>query len=307
MSQPKRVRLYLENGTRRRAEAGDHNFIDKIGKVLQASGFELSYHRNTQPERFKAIARRGYALCEMTPPPNEHALTFRRVYHYPFWQIQASDKRWEWDVAQAAFDPCDCPPDEARRFFNRWRDRIAGPLLDRVVDDGFLYVPLQGRLLDHRSFQSCAPLEMLTQTRAACPDRDIVATLHPKETYSKAELTALEDMQSRDPNLTVLTGQRDNLLPRCSAVVTMTSSVAFDAMFFGKPAMAFGRTDFHHILLDGRREDAFLRLPDHRPDYAAYVWWIWQHQAINAGHPSAEDKIAAKLRCAGWPIDEGHA
>ncbi|MEX0311240.1 MAG: hypothetical protein AB3N17_13465, partial [Tateyamaria sp.] len=85
-------------------------------------------------------------------------------------------------------------------------------------------------------------------------------------------------------------------------VVTMTSSVAFDAMFFGKVVVAFGQTDFHHILLDGTYPGAFAAVGSYRPDYAAYVWWVWQHHAINAGHPSAEAKIAAKLSAAGWPI-----
>ncbi|WP_299547883.1 hypothetical protein [uncultured Tateyamaria sp.] len=302
MSHPKRVRFYLNDGTRRRVKNGEHNFIAKAAHVLERTGYEVSYHPNTLAERLKAGTRRGYALCEMTPPPNQRAMTFRRVYHYPFWQIQASDKRWKWDVAQACFDPMTCPRNEAQRFFSYWQARIFRPLLDHIGDDDFIYIPLQGRLTDHRSFQSCSPIDMLSRTRAACPGKRIIATLHPKETYSPDEMTVLDKMQRRDPDLSIQTGGRDTLLPRCSYIVTMTSSVAFDGMFFGKPAIVFGQTDFHHVTLKGQDPNAFDRIQSHRPDYSAYLWWAWQHMAINGGHESAEAKIAAKLSAAGWPM-----
>ncbi|MBY5933418.1 hypothetical protein KUV51_10440 [Tateyamaria omphalii] len=303
MPQPKRVRFYLEPDTRRQAREGKHNFIRRIENVLSASGFSISYHANSLREQFKAVSRRGYSLSQMTPPPNRRGLTFRRVYHFPFWQIQPSEKRWDWDVAHATFCEADVPQDEARRFFEFWQRRIAGSLLDDIADDGFIYVPLQGRLLSHRSFQSCTPLDMIARTRAACPDRKIVATLHPKESYAQSELTALERMMDTDTHLTVQTGGRDVLLPRCAFVVTMNSSIAFDAMFFGKPAILFGKADFHHLMLDGQDAQAFRDVHTHRPNYASYVWWVWQHMAINAGHGSAEAKIAAKLKAAGWPIE----
>jgi len=302
MAQPKRVRFYLEDELRKSAAAGQHNFINKILAVLRPAGFDVSFHPNTGAERMKAAARRGYALCHMTPPPNDRALTFRRVYHYPFWQIQKTDKRWDWDVARAPFDSDDCPRKEADRFYTYWRKRIAGGLADQVTDDGFVYIPLQGRLRDHRSFQSCSPLEMIARTRSACPDRRIIATLHPKERYTQAELDALDALSRDDGNLEVRTGGRDDLLPRCAFIVTQTSSVAFDGMFFGKPAVLFGQTDFHHIAVDAQSPDAFSRVADHHPDYAAYIWWVWQHMAINAGHDSAEAKIADKVRAAGWPV-----
>ncbi|MEL7090480.1 MAG: hypothetical protein AAFN94_01980 [Pseudomonadota bacterium] len=300
MAQPKRMRFYLEDTLRQSAAARSHNFLNLVAEVLEDAGFQLSYHPNTNAERIKAQARGGFALCHMTPPPSDRALVFRRVYHYPFWQIQRSDQRWDWDVAQASFDPATCPGDEAQRFYGYWRKRIGGTLLDRIGDDGFIYVPLQGRLTDHRSFQSCSPIDMIARTRAACPDRDIVATLHPKEVYSDADLGALDALDQADPHLTVRMGDRDALLPRCSFVVTQNSSVAFDAMFFGKPAVHFARSDFHHIALG---PDAFDRVADHRPDFARYVWWLWQHMAINAGHDNAKNKIRAKLAHAGWPVE----
>lgn len=302
MTQPKRVRFYLDDGLRRSAEAGQHNFIGKVVSVLTASGFDVQFNGNTKADRLQAVGRRGYSLCHMTPPPNNRCLVFRRVYHYPFWQIQASDQRWNWDVAHAVFDPAQCPQPEARRFFAFWSKRLFGTLLDDISNDGFIYIPLQGMITQHRSFQSCSPIEMIARTRAAHPKRQIIATLHPKESYSATEMAALETLSEADQHVSIQTGGRDQLLPRCSFVVTQNSSVAFDAMFFEKPFVLFARSDFHHMALDGCTADALSRADEPAPDYAPYLWWVWQHMAINAGHESAEAKIAAKLVTAGWPV-----
>jgi hypothetical protein len=302
MPQPKRVRFYLENGLRNSAAAGQHNFLAQVASVLSDSGFEVAYHPNTPAERLKASTRRGYGLCHMTPPTNDHCLTFRRVYHYPFWQIQASDKRWEWDVARTSFDPAECPRKEADRFFDYWRKRIGGALLGDIEDGGFVYIPLQGRLSEQRSFQSCSPIEMVERTRLACPDKPIVVTLHPNETYSPEELAKLNSVAGIDPLMRVEIGGRDRLLPRASFIVTQTSSVAFDGMFFDKPAILFGKTDFHHVAIGAQDPMAFHRVINHKPDYASYLWWIWQHMAINAGHDKAKARIRAKLLNAGWPL-----
>ena len=80
-------------------------------------------------------------------------------------------------------------------------------------------------------------------------------------------------------------------------MVTQNSSAAFNGYFYGKPAVLFGKVDFHHIALG---PDTMDRFEDHAPDYARYVWWFWQNQSINAGHPSAEQKIEDRFRTFGW-------
>jgi len=59
----------------------------------------------------------------MISPPNANGLVFRRVYHYPFWQIDAVAQRWHWDVARADFDP-DAASDDASRFYKFWQKRL---------------------------------------------------------------------------------------------------------------------------------------------------------------------------------------
>lgn len=297
------LRFYLDDGLLASAQAGQHNFIARIAAAVTAEGWRVGYRAEGDMARDRVAGWKGYALIHMAEPPDARTLTFRRVYHYPFWQIERTGRRWDWAVAKARFDAEACPAQEAARFARFWRKRLFGEV--EIADDGFIYVPLQGRLRDHRSFQNASPLEMLRRTRAAFPDRTIIAALHPKEVYSNADLQALDALAKPDPRMDVQMGGMDALLPRCSFVVTQNSAAAFNGFLLHKPAVLFGLIDFHHIALNIGQigaEAAFDAVEAHAPAYDRYLWWFWQTQSINAGRPEAEARIAETLRARGWPL-----
>jgi len=293
MNKPKTVRFFLEDGLCESASAGQHNFINKVADVLRDHGFEVAFCKMSDR------GSGGYALTHMKAPEVGHGLTFRRVYHYPFWQIDCTDKRWNWRVGQAQFDPDTVDGKEARRFYNFWRKRLFD-LTEDSGNDGFVYMPLQGKLTQHRSFQSCSPIEMIERTLDGAQNRKVIATLHPKEEYSQSDLKVIEGLEDKHKQLELRVGQMNELLARCACVVTQNSSAAFNGYFYRKPAVLFAKVDFHHIALDGMQPETFERTGDFDPDYARYIWWFWQNQSINAGHPSAIEKIMDRFRTFGW-------
>ncbi|WP_299562948.1 hypothetical protein [uncultured Sulfitobacter sp.] len=296
MDYPEDVTFYMEPDLRESAAAGKHNFIGKVASVLQNAGIRVTYRD------FGAPHRGGYSLSHMKEPPDPQGLVFRRVYHYPFWQIERSAARWQWDVACANFDGEDIDRAEADRFYTFWQKRLFGDLPQRTSRNGFIYIPLQGRITRHRSFQHCSPIRMVEACLAA-DERPIVAALHPKEQYSADEHAALYELEAAHPRLTVRQGGMDALLRTCDCVVTQNSSVAFNGYFFRKPALLFARVDFHHIAVKADLADlarSFALLDAKCPDYAGYLHWFWQKKCINAGRPDAEMRIAARFRRFGW-------
>lgn len=294
------VTFYMEPDLCKSAQAGKHNFIGKLVDVMMRAGLDVRYvlFGRTIP------AGTGWTMSHIKSPPDAKGLCFRRVYHYPFWQIENSAERWAWDVAQAAFEPDPAEAKEAARFYGFWQNRLFGDAPQNTSRSGFVYVPLQGKLLDHRPFQLCSPLEMLehclAQTRLP-----VITTLHPNEHYDRAEIAALTKLEKTHDRLTVQTGGMGELLAACDYIVTQNSSVAFNGYFFGKPSLLFRKADFHHIAVQAVAEDlaaGFDAVGQAAPDYAAYVHWFWQKNSINAGRPEAEDMIAARLRRFGWPV-----
>jgi len=299
------LRFYLDDDMRQSAMAGQHNFIRKVETVLETAGYRVEFCRNTLSERVKSASRRGYSMFHMDAPPHDRTLTFRRVYHYPFWAIEPSNKRWEWHVARTDFPASDVPQKQADRFYQFWQNRLFGSAPQNTTRDGFVYIPLQGRLLDRRSFQACSPLDMIRATLNHEPNRQIIAALHPKEHYSQEELSALDRLQQQNARLSVTTSSMEPLLQACDYIVTQNSGVAFNGYFFAKPVVLFGQVDFHHIaanVADLGVAEAIRQGPELAPDYAGYVHWFWQTMSINAGRDEADGQIQDAMSRAGWPM-----
>lgn len=301
MKQPEIITFYMEPELCKSAQAGDHNFIGKMAGVLIRAGLDVQY----APLGVRgAPTEQGRSMSHIKSPPDSRGLCFRRVYHYPFWQIEQSAERWSWDVAQAVFEPDPDEAKEAARFYGFWQNRLFGEAPQSATRSGYIYVPLQGKIADHRPFQICSPLEMIEHSLART-DLPVVATLHPNERYEKAEIAALKKLEQAQDRLTVETGGMEDLLKGCDFIVTQNSSVAFNGYFFGKPSLLFRKADFHHIAVQADIADlgaGFTKVKHIAPDYAAYTHWFWQNNSINAGRPEAEEKIAARFRRFGWPI-----
>jgi hypothetical protein len=253
------------------------------------------------PEERALAPLRDLNLFHMAEPAAANTLCLRRAYHYPFWRIEATNERWNFDVARAAFDPASVPAAKAASFLRRWRPKVFGD--GPVTRQGFVFVPLQGRLRDHRSFQAMSPLAMIETILRVAPTRQVRASLHPKEIYDQADHAALTALAARHPHFQLSTSDGRELLAACDHVVTQNSSVALTGFFAGKRAVLFAGIDFHHIAGSVPRDgltQAFAHLDAPEPDFAAYLWWFFQAHAINAGASQAEDQIRARFRRHGW-------
>ncbi len=292
--------LYLTEYTLWQARRGKHPFVAALGAVLDAAGWQLDLRSNGLEDRLASVARPGWALFYEDPPLPGRCLTLRRSYLDPFWHIERSAKRWEFDVAKARFDPDQIDPLRAQQFGTFWRKKLG--MTQEPRREGYVYVPLQGRLRDHRRFQSMAPLDMVAALRTHLPDRPLVLALHPKETYGDAERAAVEKL-AQDPMITLSDAPMTDLLAGCDVVATQNSSVALKGFFWNKPALLFARIDFHHIaanVVDLGLEGAIARLTDApQPDYARYLFWFFQMQALNLWRDDFPARLTARLAAHG--------
>ena len=306
MDQPGDVTFYLDPGLLQSAREGRHNFIGLVAKTVSDAGLRVFFEANSGAARRASETRPGFALFHMDDPTHPRALTMRRNYFYPFWQIETSARRWEWTVALTHFKPDQVDPVEAQRFVAFWRKRLFATTNNSPVRDGPIYIPLQGMIRQHRSFQSCSPVEMIARTAERFPRNDVIVTLHPSEHYDTADRKALEKLERRHPTVNVSTRDMVTCLDACQMVVTQNSSVALAGYFFRKPAVLFAQIDFHHIAGNVPRdgEDKAFAGWRNASGFDAYLWWFLQEMSINAGRPPKEvtARIASVLRGHGWPV-----
>ncbi|WP_284165282.1 hypothetical protein [Frigidibacter sp. SD6-1] len=298
MTAARSVRIHLGPQILDAARAGRHNFLNRLTDVLRECGYETEYRETNYAERIATGALPGWSMFEMEPPEGPRSLVFRLAYVAPFWQIDRTDRRWDWSVAQAAFDPDPRHRQEAERFAAFWRRRLYGSATESVVRGGVIFVPLQARLLDRRPFQAMSPVEMLDWLLVRFPGRKIVATLHPRHDVTEEERAALAALTARHGKLTVDHRSAPEMLARCDFVATENSAVAFEALFFRKRALLFAGIDFHHpfasVWRDGEAK-ALADLEGEPPDFDAYLHWYLQRQSLNAGREDFRVKTMRRL------------
>lgn len=285
---------------------GKNRFFAELEHALSPLGWALAFRPDTMDERVASAARAGYALFYEHEPFPPNALTVRRSYLEPFWQIETSAKRWEWGVASAAFTPVTIDQKRAETFCKFWRGKLSLP--DRAPLDGTLLVPLQGRLLDKRSFQSASPLDMVRATLAHCPDYRLILTTHPGEVYTPEERAALAAL-AEDPRITLSDRPSRDFMPSCVGVVTENSSVALQALFLHKPIVLFAQIDFHHLAGSVPHigvESAFEAIKK-EPDpvmVERYLFWFFQKQALNVWRKDFPERLVQRLHLHGWPVGQ---
>jgi len=305
MARGESLTIYLPDGIIDAARDGRHNFFARVMAAVRGQGWQVDLCPDNLAERVKAIARPGYALTLMEDPP-ARGLVCRHTYVGAFWHIEASPRRWEWPVARAPFAPDTIDPVEARAFADRWRRRLFKGAADAPRREGFVFVPLQGMLFDHRSFQAMSPLEMLESVLDEMPQSPVLATLHPKETYTPAELQALQSLTARYPR----PQGRDRRRHRGACRLRSGGHAKFwcrlqRSISSTSPPCCLPKPYFHHIAASVPRlgvAAAFRAVRDAAPDYDRYLKWFLADNAIAAGNDQAEAQILAALRRGAWPI-----
>lgn len=305
MSEPRLLRIYLDPVMLKMGREGTFGFVNRVREAFEGVDFRVDLVRDTEAERLKSAARRGYSLFLMKEPFHPRALSMRRAYYYPYWRIEKSAERWAFDVARKSFDSSEIDPHTAETWAANWGRYLFGDGPARALREPMVYIPLQGRLLEHRSFQSMSPLAMIREIQARAGDRRIVVGLHPGETYLPEEIAALETLTQADSRLILQTGGMQEALRCCDLVVTQNSTAALSGFFFQKPAILFAKSDFHHQMpgiVELGIDEAFRRAQQRTPDFARYLYWFIHLNAIKADEPEAPERILSRCRDHGWTV-----
>lgn len=293
--------LYFYLGPRQRAQvtAREPKILTRIVEVVTAAGWQVVLL--PEEARHAAASMDGYQMVLNQAVEGPFCLSLRKCYMEPFWRIETVNDRWAWQAARLPFDPGQVRAPYVRAFFDRWRGNLFGGA--PITREGFVFVPLQGKLRRNRSFQSMSPLAML-ETVLERETRPVLATLHPGESYADEEIAALRGLERRYPGFALSSDRSVDLLRRCDAVVTQNSSLALTGYFARKPAVLFAEADFHHIAgsVPQVGVDRALAQMAREAAYAEYVYWFFKMQAITAWSDDVHAQIAARLRTHGWPV-----
>lgn len=283
------LNFYLNDRQQAQAQASEGIFGAVI-KAVTSAGWRVQLRSDDD-----ATSGAGYHLLFNRAVLEPNCLSLRPCYLDHYFRIEATNDRWNWPVAKMPFTA----RPGSHWFQEYWRDRLFKGQSIRA--DGYIFMPLQGRLLLQRHFQAMSPIDMIKATLSADPKRRIVATLHPRETYSEEEREALKTLGNRfhlsdEPSKALLAG--------CDYVVTQNSSLGLIGYFALKPLVLFAQMDFHHIAGSVPKvgiDAAFQTVKKPQP-FARYLHWFFKQQAICDVADDALAQITTRLQQHGWPL-----
>lgn len=268
-------------------------FSHVVGAV-QSVGWQVSLHGEDDP-----VVPGGYHLLYNRPVTRPQTLVLRKCGFAPFFRIEATNDRWDWTVARADF-----ATDKGGEWFRKyWCGELFKGLT--IAQGGYVFMPLQGRLLQQRHFQAASPLAMVETALQYDPNRIIRATLHPREVYSPEEHAALAALSRRSngrfeisqmPSMALLAG--------CDYVVTQNSTLALIGMFAQKLPILFAEIDFHHVAgsVPHMGLDRAYKQIGRPRRWGAYLHWYFKENAITERDETAPQAILARLAALGWPV-----
>lgn len=306
MTKRKNVAVYVNTYRLRDIENGSFRFFNRLKLAFEGVGYTVIAKEDTNANMLASSNEAEFSLFLEHEPFHSRSLCFRRAYTEPFWRIEESDKRWEFEVATRPFLPDDIDRQPARYFTRYWRKKLFGHAdLAREAPKHIL-CPLQGQLLRQRSFQSTSPLKMLEELANLENSRRIVVTLHPNEKYSQEEIAALNSVLHRYRNISLSRADAKSLISSSFYIATMNSTISFWGMFWGVPSVLFGRIDFHHLhpnTFDSSVTEA-IKMQDSVDTslYEKYIYWFWKQHSIRSWSDDAEECIINVVNRRGWRL-----
>lgn len=301
----KKLFLHLPKETKLSVDNGDYNFFSLLINAFQGIGIETTTKIQRRTSGRFACVGANYHIFYIDGAVGPHALNVRKAHFYPFWSLENAGNRRAPRVTQLEFEPSDINGIIAQEFFNKICVRNLPAHPPRIDENDFVFVPLQGHILEKRSWQFATTDQMIRSIVQHDPDRKILVKPHPKERYSRAEKSYISSLSDLE-NVTITDADTNSLLSQCAYVVTQNSAVAFEGFLYQKAAILFAQSDFAHICETVKdpalAADAFAKISLHRPAFEKFIFWYLQLNCINAGRDDAEHVILRMVRDCGWDI-----
>lgn len=242
----------------------------------------------------------------------EGVLNAAVAYFWEFWHLDPVGTKALSSIGQLDYDPAAMPFARAKSFFDTQRTRLVAPRRSKygqkpettALPKGALAIFLQGEFPIRQGVTRYDDMAMLEVVLAHAGDRPIVVKPHPlvKNPFT---LAALHARLHGDARVTLTDANVHDILEACAATVSINSTVALEGFLHRRPAVLFGRADFHHFAGTVQNPEDFPAVLEsqlaRRGGYAQYLAWYFLRHCLRLGTPGLEAEIWARFAAAGFP------
>ena len=231
-----------------------------------------------------------------------------------FWHLSDRGVLADSPAREATFDPVQVPWKLAKQFDRDLRNRFVSTRVSRyrqeklpteILPEGALAVFLQGPAVYRRHQAFVSAKEMLRAIAQSADGRDVVVKAHPLAKPLGQEVIAAVRAEGFD--LIETHANVHDILASCAATLSVNSAVALEGFLHRKPAILFGRSDFHHLA------ETVVRLSDLPStldralsrdwDFAKMLYWYFSAHSLQVAAPTFPERLLQLFGKAGFGPD----
>ncbi len=290
----------------------------KIQHLIQSRGGEIEIRARIGGQRDPSL-RNWEDLIE---PHNLHIIENGQVrqsnainttvsYIQPFFHFDQKGTLAHSSAAEAVFDNVSVDPEAAERFVKTLRNTLVVPRCSRYspqkqytdIPEGCIAVFLQGSFPHTYGTAFCDNETLLRTVLANANGRPVVVKAHPvKDSLKDAKL--IYALMQEGLSVEATDANIHDILAKCAVTVSYNSAVSVEGFLHGKPAILFGKSDFHHVCETVTDPTQFPQKLDaalnSTHDYVRYLYWYFSEFCLSTKDPCFDQKILRQFENMGF-------
>ncbi|MEL0436004.1 capsular polysaccharide export protein, LipB/KpsS family [Phycobacter sp. K97] len=315
-----KIVLHLKASDLQSGFSGWHlEFYQVLGALMEAHGIRVESRQRDGDIRIDTRTIRDSRFDD----GNLHIIDDRSVrapnvlnagvaYFWRFWQLDPRGVKAFSSTGDTPYEPDQMPRRRAQSFFDNMHKRYVRsrkskydqPETSQQFPEGAISVFFQGDYPVTSGATSTTDIEMLRAVQSGAGDRRIIVKPHPL-TSNVSDIAETLALAEADNRIIVTDANVHDILSASCATVSINSTVALEGFLHRKPAILFGRSDFHHLAGQVHDPQEFSRVLadelDRDEGYEQFLAWYFLKMCLPLSSARLEERIWQIFTQAGFP------
>lgn len=282
----------------------------RIVQTLTARGLTADFAADMPRAAARALQDGNLHIMENGQVQAQGWLNAATAYLEGFFHVDPKGVQAASSIGARAYEPALIDADQAARYAKMLDARFTARRHSRyrqmgavsALPKGAIAVFLQGPAPIRQGQAFASFEEMLRAVVAGAEGRAVLVKPHPLKPELGAEIIAT--LQAEGHALIATEANVHDILAACAVSVSINSATAIEGFLHQKPAVIFGRSDFHALVQTAQSPSDFpraLRAALHSPpDYAKALYWYFGQNCLDIQADSFDDRLMAIFAAAGF-------
>ena len=282
----------------------------RIVQTLAARGLTADFAADMPRAAARALQDGNLHIMENGQVQAQGWLNAATAYLEGFFHVDPKGVQAASSIGARAYEPALIDAEQAARYAKMLDARFTARRHSRyrqmgavsALPKGAIAVFLQGPAPIRQGQAFASFEEMLRAVVAGAEGRAVLVKPHPLKPELGAEIIAT--LQAEGHALIATEANVHDILAACAVSVSINSATAIEGFLHQKPAVIFGRSDFHALVQTAQSPSDFpraLRAALHSPpDYAKALYWYFGQNCLDIQADSFDDRLMAIFAAAGF-------